>query len=190
MTTDSPNTEEMLQNVMHSTESALLALSHLEKSLVRGRFKEGMAPYAAMCKTLVGQRIWTGDKNHKKINQNFKQISNISRNIIDILLPYIENLKTLAVIDGDLICKFEQTGEIAAGTEGEAGTDEGLVADAEKVLDAVKKSPKKLVSYSRLRSTLGWERKRLDQVLKTMAEDNHAISITRISSRRMIGLSK
>ena len=182
MTTDSPNTEEMLQNVMHSTESALLALSQLEKSLVRGRFKEGMAPYAAMCKTLVGQRIWTSDKNHKKINQNFKQISNISRNIIDILLPYIQNLKTLAVIDGDVICEFEQ--------EGEAGTDEGLVADAEKVLDAVKKSPKKLVSYSRLRSTLGWERKRLDQVLKTMAEDDHAISITRISSRRMIGLSK
>ena len=82
MTNPSPNDEELIGNVLHSTKNALLALKQLEQSLIAGRFKEGLVPYEIMCKTLVGQRIWTLDKNHSQIDENFLKISQTAQSII------------------------------------------------------------------------------------------------------------
>jgi hypothetical protein len=188
MIKEDANIEEMLKNVEHSTESALTALSQLEQNLMRGRFKEGIAPYEVMCKTLVGQRIWTSDKNNEKINKNFKQISNTARNIIDILMPYVQNLEKLAVIDGEIVFEDEQISDVVHSIDDEVLNNEKPAQDEDKVMTVLKKSPRKKMSYTKLRSSLGWERKKLNEVLKTIAENTGAIAITTSGSRKMITL--
>jgi len=143
------NTEAMLENVEHSTQSALTALSQLERNLIMGRFKEGIASYEAMCKTLVGQRIWTSDKNDENINRNFKKISNIAQNIIDILLPYVQNLEKLAIIDGEIAVEDGKTCEVADAIDDSIVNDEKPSQDEDKVMAALKKSPKKKLSYTK-----------------------------------------
>ncbi|MDA8136250.1 MAG: hypothetical protein M0T82_16650 [Desulfobacteraceae bacterium] len=186
MIKENPTTEEILKNVMHSTENALMALSQLEQNLIRGRFKEGAAPYATMCKTLVGQRIWTCDKQDEKINKNFKKISNTARNIIDIFTPYVENLKKLTMIDKEIVFEQDQTHEVADAIDDEVANDVLLVQDEEKVISAIKSSPKKQISYTKLRSMLGWNRKKLDGVLNRTLQKTGAITITMSGSRKMI----
>lgn len=179
---------ELLKNVMHSTESALAALSQLEQSLVRGRFKEGIVPYEVMCKTLVGQRIWTSDKNDGRINSNFGKISVVARNIIDILAPYIDNLKKIAMLDGEMTFERGDVSETVGPLDGSGGKVVQPVQDEEMVLDALKKSPKNQMSYTKLRSMFGWDRKRVEDVLAAIAGKSGAISVTTTGSRKMITL--
>jgi len=183
MIKENMNKEEMLKNVIHSTESAVVALSQLEENLIRGRFREGILPYETMCKTLVGQKIWTSDKENEKINKNFKQISRTAKNIIDILQPYIQNLNKLTTLDGEIILEDNKPYEVVDSTNNEKYNH-----DEEKVITAVGSSSKKQISYTKLRSLLEWDRKKLNQVIDNIAEKNGAITVTMAGSRKIITL--
>ena len=186
MAKDDTGNTDMLKNVLHSTENALMALSQLEKNLIQGRFKEGAAPYAAMCKTLVGQRIWTSDKHDEKINSNFQKISRVAQNIVNIFTPYVENLNRLTMIDREIVLENDDSFEVLESIDNKVTGTEFLIPEEELIIEAVKKSPKKQLSYTKLRTTLGWDRKKIDSVLEKLIEKTETIAVTMAGSRKII----
>jgi hypothetical protein len=185
MPTKNDNAEiALIENVLLSTENALKALTSFEQSLVKSRFKEGVGSYANMCKALIGQRIWSMDKNNMEIDNNFQKISQTAQNIINIIKPYIQNFEKLAVLE-----------ERGTSNEGELfgieTTSAGRVDDDDKrLLEIVRKHHANQISYTSLRALLGWERKRLDGVLASVAKKHDSISINTSGSRKMIHLNK
>ena len=176
--------EEMLKNVERSTENALNALSQLERSLVHGRFKEGINSYQILCNTLLGQKIWSSDKDNSVINQNFEKIAKTANSIVEILQPYVENLEKLTNLDGDLIFEHLPTEQVK-NVEVEQNETE---SDEDKLLRTISKSPKKQISYTKLRSSLGWDRKKLDVALNMLSKNNKSITVSQINSRKMVVL--
>lgn len=184
MTKENLNKEELLKNVVLSTENALMALTHLEQNLIKGRFKEGIKPYEAMINTLIGQRIWSSDKNDSRINNNLKKIAATAQNLIDILQPYVENLEKLTSIDGEIILEnAESEIEINSIDAENIGNK-----DMNKVIQIIEESPKQQISYTRLRSELGWEKERLDKILSTMAESG--IKTSHVGSRKLVSVDR
>lgn len=164
---------EMLSNVRHSTESAITALQHLKQSLVKGRFQEGLMPYRAMCSTLAGQRVWSLDKNDNQINQNFDELARLSNVIINLLEPYVSCLQKLANV-----------------TEVQPVTDTPLTEDEEqqlKILEILKEE-KHTTSFTRLRSSLNMERKKLESHLSVL-EEKGCIAIKNVRGRKLIELA-
>lgn len=173
--------EELLKNVIHSTNNALMALSQLEQNLIKGRFKEGIKPYETMINTLVGQRIWSSDKDNIIVHNNFKKIALTTQNIINILQPYIDNLQKLQSIDGEI--------RLNNGAEKFKipSVDKDLLhenKDVNTVIQVIKRNPKHRVSYTKLRTELGWDNKKLDDILKS----NINIKTLIVSSRKMVTL--
>lgn len=186
MIKENSDIEEMLKNVEHSTESAILALSQLEKNLLNGRFKEGIAAYDTMCKTLVGQRIWTSTKSSEKVDKNFKKISDSAKAIVNILQPYVQSLQKLTNIDAKILIEGEGANQAISPYINNNVASENFLTEEEKILSLIRNSPKGQISYTKLNSSLGWERKKLDGILKKMVEKTNSISMIVSSARRMI----
>jgi hypothetical protein len=182
MFSQNTDSDELINNVLHSTESALNALIQLEQSLIKGRFKDGIVPYSVMCKTLVGQRLWSADMNHSGIDKNFNQISRTAKSIIEILQPYISNLEKLIAFDREISGE-----EMFWPSEDEIKLVEPD-SDSEKVKLIFRKRSQKQMSYTSLRSELSWEKKRLDEALATMENKQGGITIVVSGSRKMISL--
>ena len=87
--------EAMIQNVRQSTSSALEALEQLRRSLVQARFSESSDAYRTMCDTLLGQRIWTMDKEDEVVERNFGQLRKEAAEIKGILEPYVRSFEKL-----------------------------------------------------------------------------------------------
>ena len=184
MINNTEDNEVLLKNVLESTKSALLALSQLEQNLIRGRFKEGVKSYEIMCKTLIGQRKWAFDKQDLKVNKNFKNIISTAHNIIDILQPYVKNLEKLTHIEGEIFFRNGQDGIETIPID----SDEKLLSDEEMVYLTVKASPQNRISYTKLRSELGWSRKKLDHVLNSLDTKIKAFKINILGSRKTVTL--
>lgn len=179
------NEKEMIENIINSTDSAIMALTQMEQNLIRGRFKEGAAAYDAMCKTLVGQRIWSSNKDNNKVNSNFRKISKSAKNIIDMLSPYVNSLEKISTIDGEIVFEDTEANEVASSISDKENSS-GNIDDNNLVFNIIEKSTKKQISYTKLRTKLGWDRKRLDTVLDKLATIENSISISTVGSRKMI----
>ena len=108
-----------------------------------------------------------------------------AKNIVDILQPYVENLEKLTNLDGDLI--FDQIPAQAEETQNnEAEIQEN---DHDKLLRLIASSPKKQITYTKLRSTLEWDRTKLDAALNSLSEKNSKVSIVQKNSRKVVVLS-
>ena len=179
------NNDEILNNVIHSTNSALSALSQLEQNLIKGRFKEGIKPYETMINTLIGQRIWSSDKNNYIVNSNFIKLALSAQNIISILQPYIVNLTKLQSVDGELSLNIGQNNVIVNSL----GNKENTNSDIDYILQIIQNKPKGQVSYSKLKTELQWNRKKLDSTLEEMNREG-LISTSVISARKVITVAK
>lgn len=176
--------KELLENVRFSTENALKALTFFEQSLVKGRFIEGTGSYATMCKTLLGQRLWSMDHNNPAIEDNFQKISTVAQNIINMLKPYVQNLEKLAVFEESDLSTENESHNI------DATCTEKVDHDEKRLLEIIRKHPGNQISYTNLRASLGWERKKLDEVISSTAKNFGAISINTSGSRKMITINK
>ncbi len=184
MLNENASKEEMLKNVERSTQNALNALTQFEKSLIQGRFKEGINSYQVLCNTLLGQKIWSSDKDNQAINDNFEKIAATAKNIVDILQPYVESLEKLTNVDGDLIFEHIPT----ENTGNQQGKNEVKENDESRLMQIISSSPKKQITYTKLRSSLGWDRKKLDTTLNALTKRNNKVSITQKNSRKMVSL--
>lgn len=181
------NNKEMIDNILNSTNSAILALSQMEQNLIRGRFKEGASSYDAMCKTLVGQRIWSSDKENDKVNENFRKISKSAQNIINMLSPYVNSLEKLTNIEAGIVFgDGDNIEEVPSISEEDSNTQNEQLDDKTIVYKIINESTKKQISYTKLRTKLGWDRKRLDTVLDSLSNVDNSISISTSGSRKII----
>lgn len=185
MLKENASKEEMLENVEHSTENALKALTQFERSLISGRFKDGINSYQVLCNTLVGQKIWSSDKNNQKINQNFEKIASTAKSIVQILKPYVENLEKLTSVDGELVLEDVTS----KSPENGENRKEHTVSDEEKIIRVLATSPKNQITYTKLRTTLGWERKKLDKLLNSLVEKESRVTINQKNSRKIVLLT-
>ena len=172
--------KDLLTNIVLSTENALKALVSFEHSLVKGHFKESIGPYSIMCKTLAGQRIWSKDKGNQEIDTNFRKISEVANNIVNILKPYIENIEKLRI--GELedirpVNQIEITEEVDGGN---------VLSDEQKLMNIMQNQRGKQISYTNLKAALGWNRKQLDEVLKALQENSKFLTINISGSRKII----
>jgi Holliday junction resolvasome RuvABC ATP-dependent DNA helicase subunit len=172
--------KDLLENIVLSTENALKALLSFEHSLVKGHFKESIGPYSVMCKTLVGQRIWSKDKNNQEIDANFRKISEVANNIVNILKPYLESIEKLKIGEFEGACRVNQikiTEEINGGS---------VLSDEQKILNIIQNQRGKQISYTNLKAALGWNRKQLDEALKALHENSKFLTLNISGSRKII----
>ena len=179
MKADKQREEELLANIKHSTDNALKALVSLEQNLIRGRFKEGIDSYDLMCKTLVGQKLWSVDKNITEIDNNFKQLADTAKRIIQILQPYINSLNKLLLIEKEVQTKNTERSEQEIEYK-------GLTDDQAKLVNLINNFHRQEISYTKLRAMLGWEKKRLDSVLQSFNDRVGEITVIKVGSRRFI----
>jgi hypothetical protein len=180
---NSNNKIDLTENVSNSTESAIKALKHLEMNLIQGGFKDAIAAYSMMSKTLIGQRGWAENNPNTIIHKNFREIAKTAGNIVDILKPYIENREKLRSLLGeDTLEKNELDQKTVIDFN-------SISSDKNQVINILNKQTRKQISYTNLRSTLGWERKKLDEILDLVAKNSHNVTIRNSGSRKMIILN-
>ncbi len=176
---------DMIKNVRHSTENALTALKQLENALVKGRFEEGVKPYHLMCNTLLGQRVWSLDKEDEIIHKNFDELSRVAARIINIFQPYVQSLEKLAQFSKDHRERVHP--EIS---------DNNIIPVKEKCLDTneelvlkILKREKRQISFTKLRADAKLEKKKLEHLLlKLQSESKILISENR--GRKLISCSR
>jgi predicted transcriptional regulator len=166
--------QDMIRNVEDATANALLALRHLEQSLVQARFQEGQDAYVTMCKTLLGQRIWSLDKNNEKIESNFSAIGDVSNHIVEILKPYVTH--------------FEKLSQLIAETRRQEKQNVDLSPEQTKVIDALASETKPL-SITRLRAKVRMGRQKLDKLIDELSQVN-LISQQTQNGRRWVHLTE
>jgi hypothetical protein len=167
------NPVDLAKNVEDASANALLALRHLEQSLVQARFEEGRDAYISMCKTLLGQRVWSLDKNNENIEANFLAIGQVSSHIIEILSPYITNFEKLSRLIDETTQKQPSTIE--------------LNPEQTRVIDALKQEQQP-ISITRLRTLVRMGRQKLDKLIVELLEAS-LVTETRQSGRRWLQLS-
>lgn len=172
--------EQLVVNVRESVRTAIEILTHLERSLLQGRFAEGVGSYRAMCDTLVGQRLWSLEVDDNEIDQLFQQLAEIAVRIHSVLAPYKSMmLKISAVAE----LKTDTVKIVVPASE----VDENLEDEAITVIEALREYGKAM-SVTRLQSKSGLIRKRLLGVLNEL-EAAGRITIARSGGRRVVVLA-
>lgn len=99
MSAPTPSPEVLRANIAGSVRTAEQVLAHLETSLRRAGFEEGLAAYRKMGETLVGQRLWSQRERNEEIEQLFAALSGRARSIYGLLEPYSELMRKIASLD-------------------------------------------------------------------------------------------
>jgi len=149
--------EESITNVRKSVRTAIEVFTHLEQSLLQGRFRESVRSYETMCDTLVGQRLWSLTVNDPEIDASFRELGELAARLFEMLSPYATISKKLMVLPNvDLGRNAGRTKESSAVT-----------GDAAIVLNALKEFAKPM-TITRLRSQSGLDRVRLNKALEEL----------------------
>lgn len=164
--------QDLVRNVQDATANALLALRHLEQSLVQARFKDGQEAYVTMCKTLLGQRIWSLDKDNERIEANFSAIGEVTNHIVEILKPYVTH--------------FDKLNHLIAETRRPEKQKADLSPEQTKIIDALAKE-KEPLSITRLRTKVRMGRQKLDKVITELCAAR-LLDEKRQSGRRWVQL--
>ena len=95
--------ESLAANIAASLRTADEVLAHLETSLRRGGFAEGLTAYRKLCDTLINQRLWSAtEAPSAELDVLFAAIGARARAVYGLLSPYTELMRRLAAIDAAL----------------------------------------------------------------------------------------
>ena len=160
--------EDLTVNVRKSVRTAIEVFTHLERSLLQGRFRESVASYEQMCDTIVAQRLWSLRINDPEIDASFQELAQLAASLYEMLAPYAAISKKLMVLPNvDL--------DRNAGRAQESGAISG---DAAIVLNALRESGKPM-TITRLRSQSGLDRVRLNTAIEELkAKQLTAVSLS------------
>lgn len=94
-----PVPNAVLENIAGSARTAEQVLAHMESSLRRAGFDQGLGAYRKMGETLVGQRLWSQAQQNEEINRLYAAVSARARSIYGLLEPYTELMRQLASLE-------------------------------------------------------------------------------------------
>ena len=178
--------DSMIVNVRASTTAAVDALEQFRLSLVRARFAESAEVYRSMCDTLLGQRIWTLDKDDDQVERNFQRLREEAAEIRALLEPYLKSFEKLEQVPVDT-----ELEDIEVSPPASRSVDEreprGRPGAESLVIEALSKGRRNTLSMTRLRTSLGMPRKELEALLSDLSA-RQRIAIETSGSRKMIRL--
>lgn len=99
MSDTQPIPSAVLDNIAGSARTAEQVLAHMESSLRRAGFDQGLGAYRKMGETLVGQRLWSQAQQSEEINRLYAAVSARARSIYGLLEPYTELMRQLASLE-------------------------------------------------------------------------------------------
>lgn len=181
---DSAPDEELVANVRKSVRTATDVLNHLRRSLEQGGFARSTASYKTMVSTLVGQRLWSQEVGDEEIDAAFKELSVLAARIHGILTPYAQMMEQLGALDS---LSLDEVELVPSGDLVGDGEVNELDDEARQVLIILQEAGKP-ISFTRLRSTSGLSRSRLDQLLGGLLDAGLVLE-SRPGGRRMVGLA-
>lgn len=99
MSDTQPVPSAVLENIVGSARTAEQVLAHMESSLRRAGFDQGLGAYRKMGETLVGQRLWSQAQQNDEINRLYAAVSARARSIYGLLEPYTDLMRQLASLE-------------------------------------------------------------------------------------------